>query len=142
MTAIAERAADAVFGRLDLAGGDTELSLLLTHDAEIADLNAQWRGKDGPTNVLSFPAVPIRPGQAPGPLLGDIVLARQTIAREAAIEAKSVDAHLTHLIVHGILHLLGYDHVQDNDAETMEQLERAILADLGIDDPYAPISDT
>ena len=142
LRAIVATAAAAVFARLGLAGRPRELSVLFTGDDRIAELNARWRGKPGPTNVLSFPAAQLAPGAAPGLLLGDIALARPTVAREAAIEAKAFDAHLTHLIVHGILHLLGYDHAEDDAAEQMEQLERAILADLGVDDPYAPISDT
>ncbi len=126
---------------LGLAGETSELSVVLTDDATIRTLNAKWRRNDKATNVLSFPAYPMTAGDPPGPLLGDIVLARETIEREAAIDGKNIDAHFTHLIVHGFLHLLGYDHELDDDADEMERLERAILADLGIDDPYTPISD-
>lgn len=115
----------------------TELSVLLTDDRHIAVLNAQWRGKDKPTNVLSFPA----PDIAGMTALGDIALAYETIAREADIDAKSFDAHFTHLIVHGFLHLVGHDHIEPAQADNMETLERAILAELGIDDPYAAIAD-
>ncbi|MGN7771605.1 rRNA maturation RNase YbeY [Phyllobacterium sp. 22552] len=124
----------------ELASGnqpDSELSLVFTDDAAIKELNNDWRHKDKPTNVLSFPAFPIKPGQAPGPMLGDIVIARETVVREAEDEEKSFDHHLTHLIVHGVLHLLGYDHETDDEAEEMEQLERKILARLAIPDPYA-----
>ena len=124
----------------ELASGnqpDSELSLVFTDDAAIKELNNDWRDKDKPTNVLSFPAFPIKPGQAPGPMLGDIVIARETVVREAEDEEKSFDHHLTHLIVHGVLHLLGYDHETDDEAEAMEQLERKILARLAIPDPYA-----
>lgn len=124
----------------ELASGnqpDSELSLVFTDDAAIKELNNDWRDKDKPTNVLSFPAFPIKPGQAPGPMLGDIVIARETVVREAEDEEKSFDHHLTHLIVHGVLHLLGYDHETDDEAEEMEQLERKILARLAIPDPYA-----
>lgn len=124
----------------ELASGNqpnSELSLVFTDDAAIRELNNDWRDKDKPTNVLSFPAFPIRPGQAPGPMLGDIVIARETVVREAEDEQKSFDHHLTHLIVHGFLHLLGYDHETEVEAEEMEQLERKILARLAIPDPYA-----
>lgn len=124
----------------ELASGtqpESELSLVFTDDAAIKELNNDWRDKDKPTNVLSFPAFPIKPGQAPGPMLGDIVIARETVVREAEDEEKSFDHHLTHLIVHGFLHLLGYDHETDDEAEEMEQLERKILARLAIPDPYA-----
>lgn len=124
----------------ELASGNqpnSELSLVFTDDAAIRELNNDWRDKDKPTNVLSFPAFPIRPGQAPGPMLGDIVIARETVMREAEDEEKSFDHHLTHLIVHGFLHLLGYDHETEVEAEEMEQLERKILARLAIPDPYA-----
>lgn len=124
----------------ELASGnqpDSELSLVFTDDAAIKELNNDWRDKDKPTNVLSFPAFPIKPGQAPGPMLGDIVIARETVVREAEDEEKSFDHHLTHLIVHGVLHLLGYDHETDDEAEAMEQLERKILARLAIPNPYA-----
>ena len=105
-----------------------EVSLLLTTDDEIQALNRDYRGKDKPTNVLSFPQS--------GLLLGDIVLARETIAREAAEKGRSFDDHLTHLVIHGWLHLQGYDHQTDKAAEEMEALEIAALARLGIDNPY------
>lgn len=134
----ARRAVDAAMETLGLDPAlDSELSVVLTDDASIRELNAGWRSKDKPTNVLSFPAFPIRPGAAPGPLLGDIVIARETVEREAALEDKPFDHHLTHLIVHGFLHLLGYDHESPEEAETMEGLERRILAALAIPDPYA-----
>lgn len=136
-----ERAFAAAARRLALAGEGSEVSVVLTDDATMRTLNARWRRRDVATNVLSFPAYPVAAGDAPGPLLGDIVLAHETVAREAAIDGKAFDAHFTHLIVHGFLHLLGYDHQVDEDAERMERLERAILAELGIDDPYAPILD-
>jgi len=111
-----------------------EVALLLADDAEIARLNAQFRGKDAPTNVLSFPA---GPGEGDSGFIGDIALAAETIAREAENQGKSFDNHAAHLVVHGFLHLLGYDHGNDADAEAMEARERAILASLGISDPYA-----
>ncbi|NTE85088.1 rRNA maturation RNase YbeY [Agrobacterium rubi] len=115
----------------------TELSLVFTDDASIREINAQWREKDKPTNVLSFPAYPLEPGDMPGPMLGDIVIARETVEREALDLEKSFDDHLTHLLVHGFLHLFGYDHIQADDAEEMEGLETRILAKLGLSDPYA-----
>ena len=113
----------------------TELSVLLTDDAEIRMLNAQWRQQDKPTNVLSFPAPAI--GNMQPKLLGDIVIAYETTAREADMEHKPFEHHLSHLAVHGFLHLLGHDHELDDEAETMERLEREILARLHIADPYA-----
>lgn len=115
--------------------GAAEISVLLTDDAEQRELNAQWRGKDSATNVLSFPQIePFGPVTG---LLGDITLARETLEREAADLGKSLDDHFTHLMVHGFLHILGYDHLEEDEALQMEGLETQILAGLGIDDPYA-----
>ena len=115
--------------------GAAEISVLLTDDAEQRELNAQWRGKDSTTNVLSFPQIdPFAPVMG---LLGDITLARETLEREAADLGKSLDHHFTHLMVHGFLHILGYDHLDEEEALQMEGLETQILAGLGIDDPYA-----
>ncbi|MGK9054501.1 rRNA maturation RNase YbeY [Neorhizobium petrolearium] len=114
-----------------------ELSLVFTDDASIQEINAEWRGKDKPTNVLSFPAFPLEPGKMPGPMLGDIVVARETVEREAVDLDKSFEDHLTHLLVHGFLHLFGYDHMETGEAEKMEALETRILAVLGLSDPYA-----
>lgn len=114
-----------------------ELSLVFTSDEAIREINAEWRGKDKPTNVLSFPAFPLEPGGKPGPMLGDIVVARETVEREAVDLEKSFDDHLTHLLVHGFLHLFGYDHMETDEAEEMEALETRILAVLGLSDPYA-----
>lgn len=114
-----------------------ELSLVFTDDASIREINAEWRGKDKPTNVLSFPAFPLAPGKMPGPMLGDIVIARETVEREAVDLDKTFEDHLTHLLVHGFLHLFGYDHMQADEAEKMEALETRILAKLGLSDPYA-----
>lgn len=114
-----------------------EVSLVFTNDAEIKEINAEWRGKDKPTNVLSFPAFPLEPGGMPGPMLGDIVVARETVEREAVDLDKSFSDHLTHLLVHGFLHLFGYDHMEKDEAEEMEALETRILAVLGLSDPYA-----
>ena len=112
---------------------DAEVGVLLCDDAEIRRLNAQWRDKDTATNVLSFPAAA---HNATCLHLGDIAIARETVEREATEEGKSLVDHLTHLTVHGYLHLLGFDHETDDDAEEMESLEREILASLGIADPY------
>ena len=111
------------------------VSLLLGDDATIASLNAQFRGKPGPTNVLSFPPSPDNP-VAEG-FLGDIALAVETIVEEANFQGKRFEHHAAHLAVHGFLHLLGYDHEESADAEAMEARERAILASIGIEDPYA-----
>ncbi len=123
-----------------------ELSILFTDDAGIRALNRDWRGKDKPTNVLSFPlAVPragapaISDGTNPASnlLLGDVILSAETIAREAALAGKPLEDHMAHLIIHGFLHLLGYDHETQPEAEKMEQLERVALKRMGISDPYA-----
>lgn len=117
--------------------GNAELSILFTDDAHIRSLNAQWRAKDKATNVLSFPAfAPNKAGPLP-PMLGDIVFAAETVKREAMLEEKPLQHHISHLVVHGLLHLIGYDHETDEDAEEMEALERRILARLAIPDPYA-----
>ena len=120
--------------------GEAELAVMLTDDAGIRTLNSNWRGIDKPTNVLSFPALP--PAGAGGPddaprMLGDIAIAYETTRREADDEQKPFDHHLSHLAVHGFLHLIGYDHEKDDDAEAMESLEAEVLAQLGIPDPYA-----
>jgi probable rRNA maturation factor len=116
--------------------GPVEVSLVFTGDAEMRAINRQWREQDKPTNVLSFPAYPVQPGKMPGPMLGDIILAQETLAREAAEMGVSFEHHLAHLLVHGFLHLLGYDHIEETDAKTMEALETGILAELGVSDPY------
>jgi probable rRNA maturation factor len=119
--------------------GEAELAVMLTDDAGIRTLNSNWRGVDKPTNVLSFPALPPSgpsgPGDAPR-MLGDIAIAYQTTRQEADDEQKPFEHHLSHLAIHGFLHLIGYDHEHDDDAEDMETLEREILAQLGIPDPY------
>jgi probable rRNA maturation factor len=113
-----------------------EVSIVLADDARIRELNRTWLGKDKATNVLSFPS-PGGPSSEPR-FLGDIVLAFETIEREAGTEGKPLAHHVAHLAVHGVLHLLGYDHERDSEAEKMERRERIILAQLGIADPYAP----
>lgn len=118
-------------------GGPTELGIVFTDDRAVRSLNAEWRGKDRPTNVLSFPAGMIRERGVWPPLLGDIVIAWETVAAEAQAEGKPFDHHLRHLVVHGLAHLVGYDHEQEDEAEEMEALERRVLARLAIPDPYA-----
>jgi len=120
----------------ELSAPAGEVAVMLIDDEAMRALNSRWRGLDKPTNVLSFPAAPL-PGAPDVSHLGDIAIAFETVAREAAGEDKSLDRHLAHLAVHGYLHLLGYDHETVNDAETMERIETAILAKLGIPDPYA-----
>ena len=127
--AVVERAAIAALG--DREGG---IVILLTDDETVRDLNDRFRGKDRPTNVLSFPAAKM-PGANPQPL-GDIVLAYGVCAREAEEQSKTLRNHLTHLVVHGVLHLQGRDHEDDAEAEAMEAEERSILASLGVSDPY------
>jgi probable rRNA maturation factor len=113
-------------------GADGEgVTLLLTDDGTVRELNVRFRQQDQPTNVLSFPA-PANPER----FLGDIALAWGVCAREAAEQGKPIAHHLQHLVAHGVLHLLGYDHMSDGEAEAMEGLERIILAGLGVPDPY------
>ena len=112
-----------------------DVSVLLTDDKAIQALNKKWRGQDKPTNVLSFPAQPM-PGSESSPL-GDIVIAFDTIAREAERDEKPFAHHLAHLAVHGFLHLAGHDHETDKEADAMERLETEILARIGVPDPYA-----
>lgn len=130
------RAIGCALGAGDLqAFPGSEVSLLFTDDAAIKDLNRRWREKDKATNVLSFPGSDPA-GEIYGPMLGDIVLASETVHREADELGIEFADHLTHLIVHGILHLFDYDHQEEDEAEAMEQLERTILAQLNIADPY------
>ncbi len=130
----------ALAATLAEAGIDTasesELGITFTDDATIAALNADWRGKPSPTNVLSFPVVQIAPGDQLPAALGDIVLAFETVKREAELDEKPFAHHVTHLVVHGFLHLLGHDHMDDDEAEAMEAMERRVLARLAIADPY------
>lgn len=127
----------AVTAALRAAGSRARggVSLLFTDDARMRALNRQWRGHDKPTNVLSFPAAAPQAAET-APFLGDVALAYETVAREAADEGKTLAQHVTHLVVHGTLHLLGHDHEVDAEAEAMEALERAALAELGLPDPY------
>lgn len=116
-----------------------EVSFLFADDARIRRLNAEWRGQDKPTNVLSFPGAG---DLAVAPLLGDIALAFETTEREAREQGKPFADHVVHLIVHGFLHLVGFDHESDLEAEEMELLERAILNRIGVPDPYAETGPT
>ena len=121
----------------DLPLERTELSLVLANDAFVKELNRDYRGKDKPTNVLSFPALEEDGLRQEGELvLGDVILALETCESEAAAQAKSLSDHVAHLTVHGVLHLLGYDHQDASDAREMERLEIEILARLGVADPY------
>ncbi len=146
---LAEAAARAALAGLGLAADGFQISLLACDDARIAVLNADFRGKPTPTNVLSWPSEeraaefvgeePERPeaGTAEEPEeLGDIAIAWETCAREAAEQGKSMEAHVAHLVVHAVLHLLGYDHIEDEDAALMEGHEVRILASMGLPDPY------
>ena len=137
---VIQRAIAAAAGHVEADVAEAELAVMLTDDAGIRTLNSNWRGIDKPTNVLSFPALqpsgPRDPDDAPR-MLGDIAIAYETMRRESDDEQKPFDHHLSHLAVHGFLHLVGYDHETDADAEAMEGLEREILAQLGIPDPYA-----
>lgn len=132
-TAVADAEARVVAAAGAALDGVTgEVVVLLTDDATVRDLNARFRGKDRPTNVLSFPAP-----ETARPHLGDLVLASGVCVAEAAEQGKTVADHLSHLVVHGVLHLLGHDHEDDVEAEAMEARERAVLAILGVADPYA-----
>lgn len=150
----------------DIPTGPSELSVVLADDAMVHELNRTYRGKDKPTNVLSFAlfadaeqeetdeddlpipegvdgkdgdedAESLAPSAPPPVLLGDVILAYETVARESAEQGKALADHLTHLVVHGVLHLIGYDHIADDEADDMERLETGILDKLGIPDPYA-----
>lgn len=114
---------------------DSELTIRLVDEAEARELNHTWRHKDYATNVLSFPAE-IPDGILDIPLLGDLVICAPVVAREAVEQGKLLTAHWAHLVIHGCLHLLGYDHIEDAEAEEMETLERELLAELGHPDPY------
>src|SRR5271156_1967384 len=137
--AVIQRAIAAAAEAIDQEVGEAELAVMLTDDAGIRTLNSNWRGIDKPTNVLSFPALPPSGSGGEGDpprLLGDIAIAYDTMRGEADREQKPFDHHLSHLVVHGFLHLIGYDHEKDADAEAMEALEQEILARLGVPNPY------
>lgn len=137
----------AASGRLAASAGGRpgEISIALTDDATVQELNAAWRGKDKPTNVLSFASLAddedaeelLAEGRSDPVMLGDILLALETLQREAAAEAKTMADRTAHLTVHGMLHLLGYDHIVEDEAEEMERLETEILERCGVPDPYA-----
>lgn len=135
--AIAERALNVAseLSEVKLLDG-AELALLLSDDAHVKSVNQEWRSIDKPTNVLSFPSVePQKLARAP--FIGDIIIAYETVKREAETEGKDFADHFTHLVVHGFLHLIGFDHQTDEEAQRMETLETRILAELDIPDPYA-----
>jgi probable rRNA maturation factor len=137
IAALASKAAEqtiALAGVTVLDGA--EIAIALADDAAVRAANRNWRKKDKPTNVLSFPAVPSE-RLSTAPYLGDIIMAFETLEREAVHDEKSLPDHFTHLIVHSVLHLVGYDHMTRDEAERMEELEIKILASLGIADPYA-----
>ena len=115
-------------------GDEVEMTVRIVDEAESHELNLTYRGKDRPTNVLSFPFE--CPDEVELPLLGDLVICRQVVEREAAEQEKPLMAHWAHMVVHGSLHLLGYDHIEDDEAEEMESLETQIMQGLGFDDPY------
>ncbi len=115
-------------------GDEVEMTVRIVDEAESHELNLTYRGKDRPTNVLSFPFE--CPDEVELPLLGDLVICRQVVEREAAEQEKPLMAHWAHMVVHGCLHLLGYDHIEDDEAEEMESLETQIMQGLGFDDPY------
>jgi probable rRNA maturation factor len=151
-SALAGKAVEAAivrtaYGELIDSDVSVEISVKFTSDDEVQSLNRDYRGKDKPTNVLSFPMVApdlidtVVNSDDGEVLLGDIVLAYETCLREAEVRAISVAAHATHLIVHGTLHLLGYDHMSDGEAEAMEALEQVIMASLGLHNPYDAIED-
>jgi probable rRNA maturation factor len=140
-SAAAAAIAESAFPQLGQGERMVELSVRLASDEEVHALNAEWRGKDKPTNVLSFPMVgeqELETAAGPGPelMLGDIVLARGVCAAEAADKGLPLESHAAHLMVHGTLHLLGYDHMDDDSAADMESREVRALARIGIDDPY------
>jgi len=136
---IARRAiAAAAASSTELGDRKAELSILLCDDETITALNGRWRGQEKPTNVLSFPTLPLQGAvTCEKASLGDIAIAYGTLMREAGESGKAASAHLAHLVVHGFLHLLGYDHQTDDEAERMERVERDILARIGVADPYA-----
>lgn len=143
LEALAERAAALVLAHLGYADTGFELAVLACDDAKISELNQEFRAKPAATNVLSWPSEE-RGAEADGgtplppqdPELGDIAIAYDTCAREAAAAGRSLADHATHLIIHGVLHLLGYDHERDQDATLMEAIEVELLGKLGISDPY------
>lgn len=144
LLAVARSAAMVALGTAPVGLGAVELGITLTDDAEVRELNQRFRGRDKPTNVLSFPLCDTLPPAAVLPtaadaaplMLGDVVLACETVAAEAAAAGKPLADHVAHLVIHGVLHLLGHDHETEAEAEAMERLETRLLAGMGIADPY------
>ena len=137
LEALVGRAVEAACAECDVTFAPVaEVSFLFCDDARIRELNRDWRHLDKPTNVLSFPAAQVE-DLATAPLLGDIAIAFETVERESAEEQKRLSDHVSHMIVHGFLHLVGFDHETDSEADEMEDAERRALARLGIADPYA-----
>lgn len=138
--ALCRQAVQAAFDGVSGADGPAEVSLVLGDDALLQRLNHEYRGVDAPTNVLSFPGESAPPPDDGRPrVLGDVIVAYQTARAEAAAAGRPLGDHLRHLMVHGMLHLLGHDHQSDAEAEAMERLEVRVLAGLGVADPYAPV---
>lgn len=144
--AICRRSATAAFHAAKKTEAAAEASVVLSNDARIKSLNAAWRGKDEATNVLAFPAMDIQKAGAaagrsqPPLIIGDVIVAFETAVAEARVEGKDLADHLSHLVVHGMLHLLGYDHETDDEADEMESMEVAVLASVGVADPYSAAS--
>jgi probable rRNA maturation factor len=140
--AAVRRAYDAAVAMLPDMLAERDVSVVLSSDEAVAALNARYRGKNRPTNVLSFPAAPLAPViEGEKPPLGDVIIARETLISEATDEKTPLLFHLSHLTVHGLLHLAGFDHETDREAERMEAQERLILASIGIPDPYSSTTD-
>ncbi len=140
----ARRAARAALAGAGVKTGACEISIVLSSDSEVQRLNAAWRGKDTPTNVLSFAAWDAGGPPSPegGNALGDIILALETCRRDARDVGKPFEHHMAHLVVHGVLHLLGFDHKNDSEAEAMQAIETRVLSTMGIPDPYNPRNGT
>lgn len=132
-------AAAAVHANVKNLRDEAEISIVIVDADEGRELNSQWRGKDYATNVLSFPSN--LPAELGLPLLGDLVICAPVVEREAEEQGKTLSSHWAHMVIHGTLHLLGYDHIEDNEAEEMEALETEIMQTLGFNDPYLPISE-
>jgi probable rRNA maturation factor len=135
---LVDRVIDAALSAIDAANGEpAEISLLFADDARISLLKGAWLGKNAPTNVLSFPAAEGgRSSAADQRFLGDMILSFDTIRRESEAEGKPFEAHLAHMIAHGFLHLMGYDHIDDEEANVMEAMESRVLLTLGMPDPW------
>ena len=137
--ALSNAAVQAILSNIETNwSGELEISFLFCDDEKIRGLNATWNDKDSATNVLSFPAAP-NTNKTPVTLLGDVILAFETISKEASEQGKTVSSHAAHMIVHGVLHLFGYDHLNDIDADIMESLETRVLRTMGIADPWVAI---